>query len=90
MGKQLRSDRHRAMIVTIVDARTAAGMTQRDLAAKMKRYPTYFGKVEAGEHQLDVLEFWEVADALGIDPKVFFGTMVDHVQSRSSGRKPRP
>lgn len=62
------SDRQRAIIAALVEARNAAGMTQRDLAAKLGKQPSYVGKVEAIERNLSVLEFLEWAEALGADP----------------------
>lgn len=59
---------HRALIATIVDARKAAGLTQRSLAAKLKRSDSFVWKFEAGERQLKVLEFIEIAIALDVEP----------------------
>jgi transcriptional regulator with XRE-family HTH domain len=64
--KQLRSPKHRALINTVVGARKAAGITQRQLAAKLKRSNSFVWKLEAGERQLNVLEFIEIARALNV------------------------
>jgi ribosome-binding protein aMBF1 (putative translation factor) len=64
--KQLRSPKHRALISAVVGARTAAGLTQRQLAAKLKRSNSFVWKLEAGERQLNVLEFMEIARVLDI------------------------
>jgi transcriptional regulator with XRE-family HTH domain len=64
--KQLRSPRHRALIAAIVAARQAAGLTQRQLAAKLKRSNSFVWKLEAGERQLNVLEFIEIARVLEV------------------------
>lgn len=64
--KQLRSPNHRNLIAVIVAARQAAGLTQRQLAAKLKRSNSFVWKFEAGERQLNVLEFIEIARALGV------------------------
>jgi transcriptional regulator with XRE-family HTH domain len=65
----LRSAMHRALIAAVVDCRTAAGLTQRALAAKLKRSDSFVWKFEAGERQLKVLEFIELATALGVEPE---------------------
>ena len=59
------SDRQRAIVAVLVEARNAAGMTQRDLAAKLGRHPSFVGKIEAVERNLSVLEFLEWAEAVG-------------------------
>ena len=64
--KQLRSPRHRALISVIVAARQAAGLTQRQLAAKLKRSNSFVWKLEAGERQVNVLEFIEISRTLGV------------------------
>ena len=64
--KQLRGPRHRALISVVVGARKAAGLTQRQLAAKLKRSNSFVWKLEAGERQLNVLEFIEIARALNV------------------------
>ncbi|AMN46664.1 hypothetical protein ACG33_06045 [Steroidobacter denitrificans] len=65
MTKQLRTARHRALITALAAARHDAGMTQRELAAVLRRAHSFVGKIESGERQLNVLEFCEYADALG-------------------------
>lgn len=50
----------------MVAERKAAGLTQRQLAAKLKRSNSFVWKLEAGERQLNVLEFIEIARVLGV------------------------
>jgi transcriptional regulator with XRE-family HTH domain len=65
----LRSAMHRALIASVVEARESAGLTQRALAAKLKRSDSFVWKFEAGERQLKVLEFIEIAAALDVEPE---------------------
>ena len=71
--KHLRSAKHRALIAVIVGARNAAGLTQRQLAAKLKRSNSFVWKLEAGERQLNVLEFIEIARALDAKASALMG-----------------
>jgi transcriptional regulator with XRE-family HTH domain len=66
--KHLRTAKHRALIAAVAAARKAAGLTQRELAAKLKRSNSFVWKFEAGERQLKVLEFIEMAKILGVKP----------------------
>lgn len=68
MVKHLRSPKHRALIAAVVGARKAAGLTQRQLAARLSRSDSFVWKIEAGERRVDVLEFLEIARALRVDP----------------------
>jgi transcriptional regulator with XRE-family HTH domain len=66
--KNLRSAKHRALVSAIVSARQAAGLTQRQLAARLKRSNSFVWKIEAGERRVEVLEFVEIARATGVEP----------------------
>jgi transcriptional regulator with XRE-family HTH domain len=50
----------------LVDARKAAGLTQRELAGRIGRPYTVIANIERGERQIDVVEFIAVARALGV------------------------
>ena len=63
-----RYDRFR---LSLIEARTAQNLTQVDLAKKLKRPQSFVSKYERGERRLDVIEFFEVARSLGIDPIAF-------------------
>jgi transcriptional regulator with XRE-family HTH domain len=52
----------------LVNARKESGLTQADIAARLKRPQSFISKYERGERRLDLVEFREVAQALGIDP----------------------
>ena len=48
--------------------RKAAGLTQTVLAERLGKPPSYVAKYEGGDRRLDVLEFLDVAAAIGFDP----------------------
>jgi ribosome-binding protein aMBF1 (putative translation factor) len=52
----------------LVAARHDTGLTQVELSFRLKRPQSFVSKYERGERRLDVIEFGEVARALGIDP----------------------
>jgi len=64
-------------MAAVAAARAKVGMTQRELARRLGRAHSFVGKIESGERQLNVLEFCELADALGVDPKQLFADIVD-------------
>ena len=51
--------------------RVAAKLTQAHLAARLDRPQSFVAKYEGGERRLDVIEFMEVAEAIGVDPAEF-------------------
>lgn len=55
-------------MAVLARARVAAGISQRDLSAKLRRQINFAHYVENGERQLTVCEFIEYAEACGADP----------------------
>ena len=72
LRKTLRSRGHRTLIQVLVAARKQAGLTQRDLASRLKRPRVFVGRLEAGERRIDVIEFIEIAKVLDLDPRKLF------------------
>lgn len=52
-------------------ARKSAKLTQKELSLRLNRPQSFVSKYERGERGLDVIEFADVARALGIDPLQF-------------------
>jgi transcriptional regulator with XRE-family HTH domain len=53
-----------------------AGLTQRQLASKLKRSNSFVWKIEAGERRVDLLEFVEIARCLNQDPLELFARLL--------------
>lgn len=49
------------------DARYAAGISQRDVADRLGKPPSYAHKVETADRELNVIELLDYCEALGID-----------------------
>jgi ribosome-binding protein aMBF1 (putative translation factor) len=77
LRKTLRTKGHRALIDILVEAREQAGLTQRDLAARLRRPHSFIGRIEAGERRVDVIEFIEIARVMGFDPGPLFARLLD-------------
>lgn len=78
MAKSLRSPKHLALIAVLRHARLTAGMTQQDVAEVLSRPQSFVAKVEVGERRLDVIEFMELARALGHTPQNLIGKVEEH------------
>ena len=78
MGRHLRSARHRALVAAIVEARKATGLSQREFAAKLKRSNNFVWRIEAGERQVNVLDFIEIAKAAGLAPAELMNRVMHH------------
>jgi transcriptional regulator with XRE-family HTH domain len=69
MSKTLGSPRHEALRALLVENRKKAGLTQAEVAAKLGRYQSYVAMVEGGQRRVDVVEFLDLAKAIGFDPQ---------------------
>ena len=67
MGKTLGSRRHKALIALLIERREALGMTQTQLADRLGEYQSFVARLESGQRRVDVVEFLELAEVLGLD-----------------------
>ena len=49
-------------------ARVESSILQKDLAKTLRKPQSYISKIESGERNLDVVEFIQYCEGLGIDP----------------------
>lgn len=71
MPRSVFTSKYNRFRILLIEARKSSGLTQMDLAAKLRRPQSYVSKFERGERRLDVIEFLEVAQALEIDSAEF-------------------
>jgi transcriptional regulator with XRE-family HTH domain len=67
LAKTLGSRRHKALISLLIERREAIGMTQTQLADKLGEYQSLVARLESGQRRVDVVEFLELAEVLGLD-----------------------
>lgn len=68
MTKTIHSQAYKKLITHLIEARQGKGLTQQELAKKLKRPQSYVAKVEGYERRLDVIEYLEMAKAIGTEP----------------------
>lgn len=76
MPKSLRSPLHEQLQDLLVRLRKSKNLTQTDVAQKLARPQSFVAKYEGGERRLDVVEFVDVAHALGIDPCALLADLI--------------
>ena len=67
LSRTLGSPRHRSLVKLVIQERKAAGLTQVQVAKKLRRYQSYVTLLETGQRRLDVVEFMDIADVIGFD-----------------------
>jgi ribosome-binding protein aMBF1 (putative translation factor) len=70
--KALRSPAAQAVASVIAKARERKELSQRELAARLKRPHSVIGMIESNQRQVNVPEFIALAEALDIDPAELF------------------
>jgi len=63
--RELKSKRE-ALQIALRNARVDAGLTQTELARRLRRPQSFVSKYENGERRLDVIDLQEVCRAIGI------------------------
>ncbi len=71
MTKTIRSSGHEALREALIAARKAAGMTQADVAKKLKCHQSFVARIESGQRRIDVIEMIVLARAIGADVRDF-------------------
>ena len=66
--KALRSPAAQSVAKVIARARERKNLSQRDLAALLKRPHSVIGMIESNQRQVNVPEFIAIAEAIGADP----------------------
>ena len=72
LSKTLGTSRHNALIAFLTAKRHAAGMSQSDLADALGEYQSFVARMESGQRRVDVIEFENIVEILGFDPREFF------------------
>ena len=75
--KSVFTKRYKLFLSLLVSIREEKGLSQRELAKKLKRIHTFVSKYERGERRLDVVEFLDIAKALGADPHEIIDQLID-------------
>ena len=68
MPKSLFSREYRRFCALLKAERKAAGLTQTDVAKRLRKPQSFVSKYEQGERRLDVVEFLHIARAIGFEP----------------------
>jgi len=71
LAKTIRSKGHEALCQALIEARKSAGLTQAELADRLRCHQSFVARIESGERRIDVVELIVLTRALG--------TAVEHI-----------
>lgn len=72
MPKSVFTDSYDVLLQLLRRARKQKGVTQVELAARLKRPQPFVSYFERGERRVDVIEFVAIARAIGVEPEELF------------------
>ncbi len=65
MEKSVFTPQYDVLRKALVRLRGVAGLTQRQLAQRMKRPRSFISRIEQGERRVDLVEFWWICQVCG-------------------------
>jgi transcriptional regulator with XRE-family HTH domain len=89
MEKSTHSPEYRILRSGLLDARHAAGLSQRDLAARLKVTHSWVAKVESGERRIDLVETYWYLSACGDAPLASLTNLMERFPRRLTARSPK-
>ena len=66
--KSVHSPEQAAFCELMINARKKAGLTQHEVAKRLRKPQSFIAKYEGGERRIDVVEFLAITRAIGADP----------------------
>lgn len=89
MAKTLYRTENSVLREMLRDAREQAGLTQSDVSRSIGKSQTFLSDVERGVRRLDVIELWEICQAMGLDLTAFVAGFEAELARRRSARPAR-
>lgn len=66
--RTIQDPRHQALVELLIAERKRAGLRQIDVAQRIGQSQGWIAHIESGQRRVDVVEFLELAQAIGFDP----------------------
>jgi transcriptional regulator with XRE-family HTH domain len=68
MSRTIASRRQEALTAFLKERRKALDLTQDDVAKRLKQHQSFVARLESGQRRIDVVELFDLAEALDFDP----------------------
>lgn len=87
MTKSVFTEKYNLFRLLLIETRNSKKLTQAQVAKKLQKPQSFVSKYERGERRLDVVEFLEVAKALGASPCEFLRKLEEHTLAEDCTRQ---
>jgi transcriptional regulator with XRE-family HTH domain len=74
--KSVHTKNYTRFLELLITARKDADVTQDEVARRLNRPQSFVSKYENGERRVDIIEFIEIAEAIGFDPIAFIRKII--------------
>jgi transcriptional regulator with XRE-family HTH domain len=81
---------HQTLGQWLANARKAVGVTQDELAARLQKPQSFISAYERGQRRVDVLELLLILDALRVEPRSAFASIIEETEVVVRRRRSRP
>jgi ribosome-binding protein aMBF1 (putative translation factor) len=71
----------------LLEARRAAGLSQRDLAARIGKHPSHVAMIERGQRRVDALELYRMAHALDATPMALLARIAHRLEALDAAER---
>ena len=89
MARSVFTSGYEQLVAALVAMRKGAGLTQRQLAARLGREQNFVGRVETGQRRVDLIEFIWICRACEAEPVGEIKKIVDSVGAPVRSRSRR-
>ena len=79
--KSIHNAIYKDLIVGLTEARLDADMTQQVIADRLGKPQSFIAKIEGLERRIDIVEFFEIAKAIGSDPMPLIKEVWEQVEA---------
>jgi len=76
MTKSVFTDAYASLLRELVALRKRERVTQVELSSRLGKPQSFISTIERGVRRLDILEFYAIARALGVDPATTYADLI--------------
>ena len=76
MAKSVFTEAYKSFLEAVITLRKDRGVTQVELARRLGKPQQFVSRYELGLRRLDVVEFYAIASALGVEPAHAFAQVI--------------
>ena len=76
LARQTHSAEQKLVTEAVIAARKRANLSQAELGKRLNRPQPFISLIESGERRVDVIQFYAIMRALGVDPEEAFRDLI--------------